>query len=65
MAHPHADALAIGDGVQLWPLILQDVLENRLRPLYRADYTRPYREDPPPRRDLLPRGGQEADTTDC
>jgi radical SAM superfamily enzyme YgiQ (UPF0313 family) len=34
-AAPHADALAIGDGVQIWPEIL--------------------RNDPAPRRDLLPR----------
>src|SRR5271154_2609934 len=28
---PHADALAIGDGVQLWPEILRDVEAGRLR----------------------------------
>src|SRR5881392_1577973 len=30
-AAPHADALAIGDGVQLWPVILDDVTADRLR----------------------------------
>jgi radical SAM superfamily enzyme YgiQ (UPF0313 family) len=54
-AAPHADALAIGDGVQLWPEILRDVAAGRLRPRYQADFDRPYRDDPPPRRDLLPR----------
>lgn len=54
-AAPHADALAIGDGVQLWGEILADAGANRLRPRYEADYRRPYRLDPPPRRDLLPR----------
>jgi radical SAM superfamily enzyme YgiQ (UPF0313 family) len=54
-AAPHADALAIGDGVQLWPIILADVEQGRLQSVYRADYTRPYREDPAPRRDLVPR----------
>lgn len=54
-AAPHADALAIGDGVQLWPRILRDVEEGRLQPEYRAMYDNAYRDDPPPRRDLLPR----------
>jgi radical SAM superfamily enzyme YgiQ (UPF0313 family) len=52
---PHADALAIGEGVQLWGEILRDVAAGRLQKVYRGDYRRPYRDDPPPRRDLLPR----------
>src|SRR5579862_2133837 len=31
---PHADALALGDGVQLWPRILADVEAGRLQPRY-------------------------------
>ncbi|MFO1502086.1 MAG: radical SAM protein, partial [Verrucomicrobiota bacterium] len=54
-AAPHADVLAIGDGVQLWPMILNDLIEGRLQRVYRADYSKPYRDDPPPRRDLLPK----------
>ncbi|MDG2384796.1 MAG: radical SAM protein [Pirellulaceae bacterium] len=52
---PHADSLAIGDGVQLWAQILQDVEQRKLRPVYRAAFTHPYRDDPAPRRELLPR----------
>lgn len=52
---PHADALAIGEGVQLWGAILDDVAAGRLQRVYRGDYRRPYRDDPAPRRDLLPR----------
>ncbi len=52
---PHADALAIGDGVQLWAEILRDIDADNLQPIYRADFKRPYRDDPPPRRDLLKR----------
>ncbi len=52
---PHADALAVGDGIQLWPLILRDFENGKLQPLYKAMYETEYREDPPPRRDLLPR----------
>jgi hypothetical protein len=54
-AGPHADALAIGDGVQLWPRILADVERGALAARYAADWDTPYRDDPAPRRDLLPR----------
>ena len=54
-AAPHADALAIGDGVQLWPRILADVEKGALQPVYRVMYENEYRDDPSPRRDLLPR----------
>src|SRR5438309_9555332 len=52
---PHADALALGDGVQLWPAILADVESGRLRSQYTATYESDYREDPAPRRSILPR----------
>ena len=52
---PHADALALGDGVQLWPRILRDVEAGCLRRRYVASYENEYSEDPPPRRSLLPR----------
>jgi radical SAM superfamily enzyme YgiQ (UPF0313 family) len=54
-AAPHADSLAIGDGVQLWPEILKDIEAGALRQRYQATYERSYQLDPPPRRDLLPR----------
>lgn len=52
---PHADAIAVGEGVTLWPQILRDVEAGKLERVYRAGFTKPYREDPPPRRALLPR----------
>ena len=52
---PHADALALGDGVQLWPRILRDIEANSLQPRYVATYENDYRDDPAPRRSLLPR----------
>jgi radical SAM superfamily enzyme YgiQ (UPF0313 family) len=52
---PHADSLAVGDGVHLWPQILADVEAGRLRPAYGANYESDYRQDPPPRRSILPR----------
>ena len=52
---PHADALALGDGVQLWPQVLRDVEADRLRARYTATYESDYSEDPAPRRSILPR----------
>ena len=52
---PHADALALGDGVQLWPHILADVESGRLQQRYAATYENDYRDDPAPRRSILPR----------
>lgn len=54
-AAPHADTIAVGEGVQLWRQILEDVEQGNLQRVYRGDYRKPYRDDPPPRRDLLPR----------
>ena len=54
-AAPHADALAIGEGSQLWPAILRDVERGELKPRYSASYEREYQLDPTPRRELLPR----------
>jgi radical SAM superfamily enzyme YgiQ (UPF0313 family) len=52
---PHADALALGDGVQLWPRILADIEAGRLASRYYATYENDYRTDPPPRRSILPK----------
>lgn len=54
-AASHADAIAIGDGVQLWPSILADIEAGVLRRRYEADYSRPYALDPAARRAILPR----------
>lgn len=56
-AAPHADALAVGEGVQLWEQILRDVDGGRLQPIYRGSYLKPYRDDPAPRRALIPAEG--------
>ena len=51
----HADAIAIGDGVQLWPTILSEIEQGTLQRRYAADYSRSYALDPPARRAILPR----------
>jgi radical SAM superfamily enzyme YgiQ (UPF0313 family) len=52
---PHGDAIVLGEGVQCWGEILRDVEAGSLKPVYYGSYRRPYRDDPAPRRDLLPR----------
>jgi len=52
---PHADTLALGDGVQLWPRILRDVEAGCLHSRYAATYENDYCDDPAPRRSILPR----------
>jgi radical SAM superfamily enzyme YgiQ (UPF0313 family) len=53
---PHASALAIGEGVQLWPRILGDVEAGTLQREYRGSYRQPpYTEQPAARRSILPR----------
>lgn len=52
---PHADALAVGDGVPLWPRILADCESGNLQATYAATYDSDYRQDPAPRRSILPR----------
>lgn len=54
---PHADALAVGEGVSIWPEILRDIDRGELKPQYLGSYREPYRDDPPPRRELLARDG--------
>src|SRR5215467_7716107 len=49
---PHADAIVVGEGVHAWLEVLRDVEAGTLRPVYHGSYRRPYRDDPPPRRDL-------------
>jgi radical SAM superfamily enzyme YgiQ (UPF0313 family) len=52
---PHGDALAVGEGVQIWGRFLCDVDAGTIQRVYHGDYSRPYRDDPAPRRDLLPK----------
>jgi len=51
----HADAIAVGEGVQLWPRILRDAERGQLRERYDGDWRRPFDEEPTPAREILPR----------
>lgn len=52
-AAPHADALALGEGVRLWPQILADAERGRLEPRYSGGFGEPLRDEPAPRRELV------------
>lgn len=52
---PHADAIVVGEGVHVWGDVLRDIEAGTLQAVYKGSYRRPYRDDPAPRRDLLPR----------
>jgi radical SAM superfamily enzyme YgiQ (UPF0313 family) len=53
---PHCDAIAVGEGVRLWPQILRDAEAGQLQKRYDGSFRAPFREEPPPRRDILPKG---------
>ncbi|WP_394836598.1 B12-binding domain-containing radical SAM protein [Pendulispora rubella] len=52
----HCDAMAIGNGVPIWPKILSDIEHGKLERRYHAEY-RNYASDPAPDRSVLPRWG--------
>ncbi len=53
----HADAVVIGDGVSVWPRVLQDLRDGHPNKRYHGSFRRPhYDQSPAPRRDLLPQG---------
>lgn len=66
-AAPHADAIAIGNGVEIWPRFLADVESGkfctrnhaayvqRSAAIYRAPYTNDFSSEPSPQRNLLHR----------
>ena len=52
---PHCDVMAIGEGVSIWGQILRDFEQGCPQPEYYGSFRSPYRDDPAPRRDLVPR----------
>jgi radical SAM superfamily enzyme YgiQ (UPF0313 family) len=53
-AAAHGDAVAIGEGETLWPLMLDDAANGRLQPIYRADMPHHLKGLPIPRYNLMP-----------
>jgi radical SAM superfamily enzyme YgiQ (UPF0313 family) len=52
-AGSHADAIAVGNGIPLWPQILADVEAGRLQRRYEAPFE-DFGAEPAPRRDVVP-----------
>jgi radical SAM superfamily enzyme YgiQ (UPF0313 family) len=52
----HADILVLGEGVNVWRQVLDDLDSGLYQSQYTGSFTHPhYREDPIPRRDILPK----------
>lgn len=54
-AAPHADALARGEGTQVWPQILHDAATGTLQTVYDGSYRAPFEACPPVSRAVLDR----------
>lgn len=52
-ARQHADAVAIGEGEELWPRIVRDCQRGHLQPIYQNPAPVDLADIPPPRWDLL------------
>ena len=52
----HADAVVVGNGVSVWPQVLDDYRQGRLRQCYLGSYHAQFLEEPIPDRAPLPSG---------
>ena len=54
-AKRHADSIAIGEAEVLWPMIIEDLKNNHLQPVYKEEHPASYKlsDSPIPRYDLL------------
>jgi radical SAM superfamily enzyme YgiQ (UPF0313 family) len=52
-AAQHCDAVGIGEGEEIWPKMLEDAANGRLRKFYRAEKPHELKDLPVPRYDLL------------
>jgi len=59
----HCDAVAIGEGEEIWPGMLQDAANNRLQRIYRAPKQHNLKGLPIPRYDLMRFGGNRLNRT--
>ena len=55
-ALPHADAIVLGNGVAIWDKILRDIRQGDLKRVYMGSYKMDFKDEPAPRRDVLPSG---------
>jgi radical SAM superfamily enzyme YgiQ (UPF0313 family) len=55
-AAKHVDSVVIGEAEEIWPQILADCVEGRLKPTYQQEEYSDITKLPPPRYDLMPQG---------
>lgn len=54
-AAEHCDAVGLGEGEKIWPMMLEDAARGRLKQIYRAEQLQDLRNLPSPRYELLNR----------
>ena len=52
---PHADIIVKGEGVGIWPAVLEDIKNGAWQKVYEHRFDRNYHHEPLPNRDILPR----------
>jgi len=52
---PHCDILVQGEGVKVWPQILDDIKNEKEQQFYKGSFDRNYHLEPAPKRDILPK----------
>lgn len=52
-ASEHCDAVGVGEGETIWPMMLEDAMRGRLQKIYRAERLQDLKNLPFPRYDLL------------
>jgi len=52
---PHMDAVVVGEAEQIWPQVVEDLVNDKLQKVYRAPVAPPLDNIPPPRYDLIER----------
>jgi radical SAM superfamily enzyme YgiQ (UPF0313 family) len=50
---PHMDATVVGEAERIWPEVVEDLVSDRLKKVYRAPFAPPLDNIPPPRYDLV------------
>ena len=50
---PHMDATVVGEAEKVWPQVVEDMVNGKLKKIYEAPYAPPLDNIPPPRYDLI------------
>jgi len=50
---PHMDSVIIGEAENIWPQAVEDMVNGKLKKIYKAQFTQSLKNIPPPRYDLI------------